>query len=288
LAESEPSSPEPSESQKFCISCGYSLRGLPVNRCPECGQAFDPEDPRTYLRSQRVNFVTKWLARPPGPAMRRWAGPVGTKSVRIAFASLILAFVAHATLLPTPEFFWALCFLVWIFAAIMWMGHTLACAKVRVHYPELIESPRQLRRRFAKLSAITALIIPLVMVETPIPYFVHFWLHRPAFEALRIEMMESPLKGSRRQQARLADGLSVSRLAGCEDGFRFIVDSMTSPNNLDRGFVYWENGPPQKMTKRYDHYYRISPKWYGWSYSFGRDTYYKRHWWGWWPFAVAR
>jgi hypothetical protein len=27
-----------------CLKCGYSLRGLPENRCPECGTAFDPAD----------------------------------------------------------------------------------------------------------------------------------------------------------------------------------------------------------------------------------------------------
>src|SRR5690606_36987103 len=27
-----------------CLHCGYSLRGLPENRCPECGTAFDPAD----------------------------------------------------------------------------------------------------------------------------------------------------------------------------------------------------------------------------------------------------
>jgi hypothetical protein len=27
-----------------CQHCGYSLRGLPENRCPECGTAFDPQE----------------------------------------------------------------------------------------------------------------------------------------------------------------------------------------------------------------------------------------------------
>jgi hypothetical protein len=27
-----------------CPHCGYSLRGLPENRCPECGEAFDPDE----------------------------------------------------------------------------------------------------------------------------------------------------------------------------------------------------------------------------------------------------
>jgi hypothetical protein len=27
-----------------CANCGYNLRGLPLPRCPECGQEFDPDD----------------------------------------------------------------------------------------------------------------------------------------------------------------------------------------------------------------------------------------------------
>ncbi len=40
-----------------CLGCGYNLRGLPENRCPECGRTFDPDDPQSYvskLRSGRV------------------------------------------------------------------------------------------------------------------------------------------------------------------------------------------------------------------------------------------
>jgi hypothetical protein len=35
-----------------CLDCGYDLRGLPENRCPECGRAFDPHDSTTFLCSQ--------------------------------------------------------------------------------------------------------------------------------------------------------------------------------------------------------------------------------------------
>lgn len=31
-----------------CRACGYALVGLVECRCPECGGAFDPDDPRTY------------------------------------------------------------------------------------------------------------------------------------------------------------------------------------------------------------------------------------------------
>ena len=31
-----------------CLDCDYSLHNLSENRCPECGRAFDPDDPTTY------------------------------------------------------------------------------------------------------------------------------------------------------------------------------------------------------------------------------------------------
>jgi hypothetical protein len=36
-----------------CLKCGYPLRGLPENRCPECGTAFDPQE-------MASTFVTRW------------------------------------------------------------------------------------------------------------------------------------------------------------------------------------------------------------------------------------
>jgi len=38
-----------SAQHKRCLGCGYDLRGLPENRCPECGLPFDPGDPGSYL-----------------------------------------------------------------------------------------------------------------------------------------------------------------------------------------------------------------------------------------------
>jgi hypothetical protein len=37
-----------------CLNCGYDLRGLPENRCPECGRAFDPGNPATFAPAQRA------------------------------------------------------------------------------------------------------------------------------------------------------------------------------------------------------------------------------------------
>lgn len=42
-----------------CPHCGYSLRGLPENRCPECGNTFDPAE-------VAGTFQAKW------PALMKW------------------------------------------------------------------------------------------------------------------------------------------------------------------------------------------------------------------------
>lgn len=39
-----------SEERARCWSCGYQLRGLEGTICPECGRAFDPNDPATFDR----------------------------------------------------------------------------------------------------------------------------------------------------------------------------------------------------------------------------------------------
>ena len=40
----------------YCRTCGYTLNHLPPGDCPECGQAFDPEDLRT-VSLRRPSFA---------------------------------------------------------------------------------------------------------------------------------------------------------------------------------------------------------------------------------------
>jgi hypothetical protein len=52
-----------SESGIFCRSCGYDLRSLAENRCPECGREFDPVNRRTYDLKPRRRALARWLWR---------------------------------------------------------------------------------------------------------------------------------------------------------------------------------------------------------------------------------
>ncbi len=53
-----------------CVRCGYALRDLPENRCPECGTAFDPADPTTYAGGGHESRAYR-LVRPDRPMSQR-------------------------------------------------------------------------------------------------------------------------------------------------------------------------------------------------------------------------
>ena len=50
----------------FCLGCGYFLRNLPTQTCPECGRPFDPADPRTMSLGHPLRPWQRWLLRPIG------------------------------------------------------------------------------------------------------------------------------------------------------------------------------------------------------------------------------
>ena len=45
-----------------CLNCGYSLLGLTVPRCPECGNTFNSQDPDTYFQGNARNKrIAAWF-----------------------------------------------------------------------------------------------------------------------------------------------------------------------------------------------------------------------------------
>ncbi len=42
-----------------CPRCGYDVRGLPENRCPECGNFFDPDELRCQFERSAIEKLPK-------------------------------------------------------------------------------------------------------------------------------------------------------------------------------------------------------------------------------------
>ena len=58
-----------------CHDCAYDLRGLAEHRCPECGRAFNPATPKTFLRK---------------PVRARWRFMLALASIPLMMAPPIL------------------------------------------------------------------------------------------------------------------------------------------------------------------------------------------------------
>ena len=43
----------------YCLKCYYDLRGLPANRCPECGRGFSPDNPASFSSTPRPDRLHK-------------------------------------------------------------------------------------------------------------------------------------------------------------------------------------------------------------------------------------
>jgi len=76
-----------------CKGCGYDLRGLPVNRCPECGDTFDPEERKKILAR---------IAAPPPKSRYRWIAPLVVVLLSLAVAAGMLAWQRAAARRAIP------------------------------------------------------------------------------------------------------------------------------------------------------------------------------------------
>jgi hypothetical protein len=107
-----PASPSP-ELELFCPGCGYSLRGITSEKCPECGLRIDrsaaavsriPWEHRRRIGHARAYWRTLWMSpRTVGEDMMR---PVRYRDARLF--QLITVFIAAfplvvMTLLPLPQ-----------------------------------------------------------------------------------------------------------------------------------------------------------------------------------------
>src|SRR5437016_4317678 len=101
----------------LCGGCGYNLRGLPSDRCPECGQQFDPNhliadlipwEQRKHIGRIRAFWRTAWMASArPRQLVEKLQWPLSRAAAR-AFHARVVAFAAASLIITaaTLHFVW--------------------------------------------------------------------------------------------------------------------------------------------------------------------------------------
>lgn len=79
-----------------CLHCGYSLRGLPENVCPECGKAFDPAEPTTWRDTSQPE--PSFLQTDISPWLFGWPGPPSRPALTIIAAACAIAVTVDSSL----------------------------------------------------------------------------------------------------------------------------------------------------------------------------------------------
>jgi hypothetical protein len=147
-----------------CVGCGYSLYKLEVDRCPECGKAFDRRDlPSMGILPPRQSWNIKRLQRPHS---------------RCAFA---LPWTLTGLILIAPVIPYVMGYMV-MFAAVIWFLMFLVqlptmlarkhLAKHQLFSPDLLNSDKRLLLRMLKALCVSLLLIPFFPVYGVITFFL--------------------------------------------------------------------------------------------------------------------
>lgn len=140
---------------RCCTGCGHLLRGVRNRACPECGRAFDPEDPDTTGEIRNLG-------------LRR--GLIGTcRFLHHAFIALAAGIVLYAGLGGH-----------WILIAMIVVG-SLPVMLLQFGLLALPIQPISARRRLAGFLA------PLLLLSIPFtdwPIRLNFMLHRSGLQAI--------------------------------------------------------------------------------------------------------
>ncbi|MBY0262626.1 MAG: hypothetical protein K2Q20_09800, partial [Phycisphaerales bacterium] len=156
-----------------CLACRYSLAGVAEPICPECGRAFNPDNPLTYGPRTDHPFL-QWGLRGPGRTTFISAGVVG-----------LLSALAGSTPLMSVGWF-GLALLSGLGVLGVSVVRALVATWVAVRRPEQRMALWQSRMRWVVLAGLGSLCMGLVAVK---PVWRLRWLvSRPAFDALAADV----------------------------------------------------------------------------------------------------
>lgn len=158
-----------------CMGCGYALRGLPVPRCPECGRAFDPNDPNSFGPRPVPQWLRYWLEDPPS-----W-------QIGVVIGVFFLCLVLHALVWPSSDGLELVRVFQVLILSVVLIEYTMRLC-VGAVFPIARwafgwrEGTRR-RRRWRWYAAPACCVLTIVSWVCPLPSIVRFQLSRPAFEA---------------------------------------------------------------------------------------------------------
>jgi hypothetical protein len=149
-----------------CLGCAYLLRGLADHRCPECGRAFDPGDPRTM-----------YVGLPMGPWAMRLFRPTGRSTAA-------LGCVAAAAILWGEAWLAGGVYVSLIGQALglTYVGYRWLRATVRVGLSRRYRRPLQLERWPLPSLVLAAAILLCVLEVLDFPRRAVLWAHRPLLD----------------------------------------------------------------------------------------------------------
>jgi hypothetical protein len=142
-----------------CPDCGYDLRGLPSGQCPECGRAFDPSDPASYLGrplSGRTLLVEAVVA------------------IVLLLGVLLLGWLADRGLPVIESFYW-----FWVIAGpfSLIMSFVIACSVALSSVRALRGTPPWFVHRRSLIAALVlaSLLLVVFLVAFLVPLMIQVW-----------------------------------------------------------------------------------------------------------------
>ena len=146
--------------ERFCISCKHSLRGISSRRCPECGRAFDPNDPRTTA---------------PNTTYKLWLVLEAACRFLICASGFLVALSFIVSMVGTGRMLiWMLAFLVSPVLLFLLLVIMLPCVA--------------LSRRY-RISGVVLLALLTSIVWTDWPLYISFAFHKSAMNKLAAQAM---------------------------------------------------------------------------------------------------
>lgn len=229
----------------YCLLCQYSLRELTESRCPECGRAFDLNDPKSFRKELLSKNAAYWLS------------PPGTRSKWIAIALASIALASNAF----PEGFfvlfipvilgWLICCCWWLTRLIIWaIGHLMH---------GFVHQPGRNAIRWLITPGILATMIGCLALNVPL--YMTFFVSLPFMNRTAAQVLtpaKPPLSIS------WIGVYPVERVEAFQGGMRFLV---AGTGFMDSGgFAYSPNGPPPRIGE--DYYHHLWGGRYQWRESF--------------------